>query len=102
MLPSLSDWTWHLEFRPPLFVERQRVLATETLQRCHNAAQVFCMRYEIFKEAGLFFWRLMDGKNAVVRSGQGHSTKTSCQLAIDLLKATTARTPVIDVTVQGE
>lgn len=56
------------------------------------------MRFEIYKSGSEYRWRLRASNNEIVASGEGYTTKSNCQHAVDLLKSTTAATPVTDLT----
>lgn len=57
------------------------------------------MFFEIYKdEAGQFRWRLKAANGENIASGQGYTTKQSCQHGVDLVKGTNGDTEVRDLT----
>lgn len=56
--------------------------------------------FEIYKDkAGEFRWRLQAGNNAIVAdSGEGYTTKASCQHGIEVVKDIAAAAPINDRT----
>ena len=43
-------------------------------------------------------WRLRGANHEIVASGESYTTRQSCQHAIDLVRGTTAATPIHDLT----
>lgn len=56
------------------------------------------MKFEIYKAGTEYRWRLRASNNEIVASGEGYTTKVSCQQAIQILESTTSDTPVVDLT----
>lgn len=56
------------------------------------------MYFEIYKDAkGEYRWRLKAANHEIISQGEGYTSKQNCQHAVDLLKSTTAATPVKEV-----
>lgn len=60
------------------------------------------MHFELYRQragdARGWCWKLHDGFQQVVASGEGYRTKADCLHAIDLVRGTSSLTPVIDET----
>ena len=60
------------------------------------------MHFEIYRRHGgadrRWCWRLHDGTQQVIASGEGYQSKALCLHAIDLVRGTSSLTPVIDET----
>lgn len=63
------------------------------------------MYFEIYQEGGVLAgllgggtgdwrWRLRGGNHEIIASGEGYTSKANCSHAIDLMKQTSAATPV--------
>ena len=57
------------------------------------------MYFEIYKDAkGEYRWRLKAANHEIIAQGQGYTKQAkNCQHAVDLVKSTTAATPVKEV-----
>ncbi|HEZ7240255.1 TPA: YegP family protein [Neisseria meningitidis] len=56
------------------------------------------MYFEIYKDAkGEYRWRLKAANHEIIAQGEGYTSKQNYQHAVDLLKSTTAATPVKEV-----
>ena len=56
------------------------------------------MYFEIYKDAkGEYRWHLKAANHEIIAQGQGSPSKQNCQHAVDLVKSTTAATPVKEV-----
>lgn len=56
------------------------------------------MKFEIYKSGAEYRWRLKAANGEIIAHGESYTTKANCQSAIDLVKSTTAATPVVDLT----
>ncbi len=57
------------------------------------------MTFEIYKDSdGLWRWRLRAANYQIIASGESYYNKSDCLHAINLVKKTTAYTPVDDLT----
>ncbi len=54
------------------------------------------MYFQIWKSDndGQWYWRLRAANNEIIAHGEGYQNKSDCQHAIDLVKSTSATTPV--------
>ena len=43
---------------------------------------------------GLWYWRLRAANHETIAHGEGYRNKSDCQHAIDLVKSTSAKTPL--------
>jgi uncharacterized protein len=53
------------------------------------------MYFEKYKSGNEWRWRLKGANHEIVASGEGYWSEASCDHAIQLVKGTTDRTPVI-------
>lgn len=54
------------------------------------------MYFEIYPSGIQWRWRLKGGNHEIIAIGESYTTKQSCLHAIELIKATTAVTPVYE------
>ncbi|WP_081757944.1 YegP family protein [Roseomonas gilardii] len=55
------------------------------------------MYFSIYKNAsGQYYWNLKSANHEIVANGETYRNKSDCHHAINLVKSTTATTPVYD------